>query len=614
MFKKMHSLFTEMSIKDRFRELEKQHKSARYALLLMEMFQRFILVFLFLSLFAIFYIISVGKDPNRGLDIMPYAEFLAQVDAGHVSEIAVNNFALNRVLIFKDEKGKEFRTIYLGDDDLKSIVNKNIRVIEDFHAVKESDWAAAFMQAATYTGLIALMYFMMSGSTSKDSDHDTVLHKKQKIGFNDVKGVDEACSELREIISIFSEPDKFRKLGVKSPKGVLLNGPPGTGKTLLAKAAAYECNAMFIAASGSSFVQMFVGLGALRVRRLFNKARKHKPTIIFIDEIDALCGKRDGVNTNTEHNTTVNAILAEMDGVKNNEHILIIGATNNPDSLDPAIKRPGRFDRHIYVGPPNQKGRQELFQLYLSKLVTKDIDFERLGRSTTGLSGAQIAAITNEAGILAAREDLTTITMDHIERARDRMLMGYERKGHLVNDADRKITAYHEAGHAIVSHFKNAKAVINRISILPRGQTAGHTMFLDKEDQIYASKTDIESAISILLGGRAAEKVVLGDDSVTTGAANDLAKANELALAYVGQYGFSTQVGLMTSQNHQRNSTLENRISEATEKLLVNQFNVAVEVLTKHRRLLDEMADLLLEMETLDKTNIDSFFSRYETN
>lgn len=577
----------------------------------LEYAKKYFIPLIFIINFSLFYMITVGDDPNRDLKVISFTEFMETVNDGGVDSVSIDKYEYNRVIVFENDDGERFRTVYFTAENLEEISDAGVEIKEDFHAAKESDLAFVLMNAFLYTGLIVLIKFMMSGSATKDSDHDDLLLKKQNISFNDVKGVEEAKAEFAEIIDLFKNGDKYKREGINIPKGILLYGPPGTGKTLLAKAAAYESNATFIAATGSSFVQMFVGMGALRVRQTFKKARKSSPAIIFIDEIDALCGSRNSSGGNTEHSSTVNAILAEMDGFKINDNILVIGATNNPDSLDDAVKRPGRFDRHIYVGKPSVEGRVDLFKLYLDKLETDEtVDLNRLAQSTTGLSGAQISYIANEAAILAMREDRTKVSQYDIEMARDRLLLGFENKSREILEQEKEVTAYHESGHALVAHLCCQNAYVDKISIIPRGAAAGHTLVLDKHDRLFVGKNELRNSIKALLAGRAAEEIVYGKGNVTTGASNDIERATAMASEYVKKYGFNNEIGLIyipdapNANPGIKSAQMVDRADMEVKDLISQSYHECLELITSHKDVLEILAQELIKAETLTKQQV----------
>ena len=442
------------------------------------------------------------------------------------------------------------------------------------------------------------------------------LDNKPKIKFDAVAGCDEAKEELQEVIEFLKDPEKFKKLGAKVPKGVLLVGPPGTGKTLLAKATAGEADVPFFSTSGSEFVEMLVGVGAARVRDLFSQAKKYQPCIIFIDELDAV-GRHRGAGLGGGHDEreqTLNQILVELDGFDDNGSTILIAATNRPDILDPALLRPGRFDRHIVVDKPDVKGREEVLNVHMKdKEFASDVDVKILARRTPGLVGADLANLINEGALLAARKDHEKITMEDLEEGIERVMAGPERKSRLINDHEKKIIAYHETGHAIVAKILPGADPVHKISIIPRGHAAlGYTLQLPEEDRFLMSKTELMNRIAILLSGRVSEEIVF--DDVTSGAANDLDRATEIARQMVTQLGMSETLGLVKLGKKREEIFLGRDISEDRNyseeiayvidkevKAVIDEcYERAKEILTEHRELLDKIAGVLLEREVLD--------------
>lgn len=571
----------------------------------------YIPVFLFIS--VVLYFMAVGHDSHRSLETHSYQEFIASANAGEIQEVSINKWKDNRVLVVVPKEGTEYRTIYFSEENLQTINDLGIPISEDFRVARDSDVAYVVMGAVLYTGIVVIIVFVMGG-VGKDSESDKVHTDKEVVRFDDVLGVDEAKFEFKEIVDIFKNPNHYIDNGVVPPRGVLLEGPPGTGKTLMAKAAAYESGATFFALSGSDFVQMWVGLGALRVRRVFSKARKNAPTVIFIDEIDALCGSRGESGANKEHKTTTNALLAEMDGFKKNDNILVIGATNFPESLDEAVLRPGRFDRKIYVGKPSVKGRKELFDLYLKKVkAARNINSQSLAHSTMGFSAAQIAAIVNESAILATRDKKEQVHMRHLEAARDRVLMGYENKSRVMSDKEREIAAVHESGHCLVTYYGSERHYVDKISIISRGAMAGYTMMLEKADFVFTSRKEVLEKIQVLLGGRLAELFYFGADHVTTGAEADFKEATELAEASVMHWGFSgfgfRYVEGKPEKFMALSETQKTEIDAEVKLLLEKCTEKAFNVIEKHKKELEELTQALLAKETLSKKTIENILN-----
>lgn len=428
--------------------------------------------------------------------------------------------------------------------------------------------------------------------------------------FGDVAGADEAKEELQEVVDFLKNPDKYKKLGGKVPKGVLLQGPPGTGKTLLARAVAGEANAPFLFMSGSEFVEMFVGVGASRVRDLFEQAKRNTPSVIFIDEIDAV-GKQRGVGFgggNDEREQTLNQLLVEMDGVQPNGGIVVIAATNRSDVLDKALLRPGRFDRIVTVENPDVKGREAILKVHTREVpLDKKVDLRTVAKGTTGLSGAELANLINEAAIVAAKKDKSQVDMDDIEYARDKILMGAEKKSRVFSDKEKKVTAYHEAGHAIVGKLLSNVDPIHKVTIIPRGRALGITQTLPEEERLSMTKGRAEDMIAFLMGGRAAEELIF--NQYTTGASNDIERATELARRMVVEWGMSSSLGplnysIKQDTQAERSKKHSEKISEAIDKeikaIVELNYNKAKNMLIIKKNALEEMAKVLLEKETID--------------
>jgi len=453
---------------------------------------------------------------------------------------------------------------------------------------------------------------------TKDESHVT---------FDDVAGVDEAKGEVGELVDFLSDPAKFTKVGGKIPKGVLMVGPPGTGKTLLAKAVAGEADVPFFFISGSDFVEMFVGVGASRVRDMFEQAKKNAPCIIFIDEIDAV-GRQRGAGMGGGHDEreqTLNQMLVEMDGFEGSEGIIVVAATNRPDVLDPALLRPGRFDRTVTVGLPDINGRDAILKVHMRKLpIAKNVKTMDIARGTPGFSGADLANLANEAALIAAGQNKQLVGMREFEKAKDKIMMGAERKGMVMDEAEKEMTAYHEAGHAIVGRLVPEHDPVYKVSIIPRGRALGVTMFLPEKDSYSISKRKLNSQVSSLFGGRIAEEVVYGADAVTTGASNDIERATEIAHKMVKLWGMSDVMGPMAYGEEEgevflgRQVTQHKHISESTfdkvdaeiRKIIDTNYQTAYKILEENRDILDAMAKALVEFETIDVGQIDDLMAR----
>ncbi len=442
-----------------------------------------------------------------------------------------------------------------------------------------------------------------------------------KITFADVAGCDEAKEEVSELVEFLRDPSKFTKLGGKIPRGVLMVGSPGTGKTLLAKAIAGEAKVPFFSISGSDFVEMFVGVGAARVRDMFEQAKKHAPCIIFIDEIDAV-GRHRGAGLGGGHDEreqTLNQLLVEMDGFEGSEGVIVIAATNRPDVLDPALLRPGRFDRQVVVPLPDLKGREQILKVHMRKVpMAADVEPLTIARGTPGFSGADLANLVNEAALFAARENSREVRMDHFERAKDKIMMGAERRSMIMSDDEKKLTAYHEAGHAIVGLSVPEHDPVHKVTIIPRGRALGVTMFLPEQDRYSHSKSSLEGRLASLYGGRVAEELIFGDDKVTTGASNDIQRATQLARDMVTKYGLSEELGPMTYTDEEdevflgRSVTQHKHVSEATARkidevvrgVIDRAYERARGILTSNSDKLEAMAQALLQYETIDRDQI----------
>ena len=569
------------------------------------------------------------EEVQKQYDEISYSQFLSELDAGHIRILQIRNNTVqgestSAVLQGELHNGQRFLTYGL---DVSGIVDKasakgSIVTIE---APQKNTWLMTLMTSLFPTLLLigVWVYFLynMQGGGGRimsfgRSKAKLFLDNKPKVTFNDVAGCEESKEELQEVIHFLKDPEKFRKLGARVPRGVLLVGPPGTGKTLLARAAAGEADVPFFSVSGSDFVEMFVGVGAARVRDLFEQSRKYQPCIIFIDEMDAV-GRHRGAGLGGGHDEreqTLNQLLVELDGFDDSSSTILIAATNRPDILDPALLRPGRFDRHITVDRPDVIGREEILKVHMKdKKFADDVDVSILARRTPGMVGADLANLVNEGALLSARHNKEKIGMEELEEGIERVMAGPERKSRLINDHEKRIIAYHETGHAIVAKILPGSDPVHKISIIPRGHAAlGYTLQLPEEDRFLMSKSELMNRIAILLSGRVSEEIVFND--VTSGAANDLERATQTARQMVTQLGMSDKLGLVKLGNKREEIFLGRDISEdrnyseeiafAIDKevkaIIDSCYETAKEILTEHRDLLDKIAGVLLEREVLD--------------
>ena len=557
---------------------------------------------------------------------IPYSEFLKLLKENKLIEVAISANQIQGKLK-DDTTGKEqmFKTVRVDADTSSLLAQYNVK----FKGEIESRFLPMLLSWIVPVFLfIGIWYFLMKRMAGQQPGFMSLGKNKAKIymqedidvRFENVAGVDEAKQELAEVVEFLSEPEKFTEIGGQIPKGILLVGPPGTGKTMLAKAVAGESGVPFFSMSGSEFVEMFVGLGAARVRDLFDQAKQKAPCIIFIDELDAL-GKARGFGTmggHDEREQTLNQLLVEMDGFDPNVGVILLAATNRPEILDPALLRPGRFDRNILVDRPDKKGREEILEVHMKGIkVAKDVDLSVLAGMTPGMVGADLANLVNEAALLAVRRKKKKAGMAEFEEAVERVIAGLEKKNRLINPKEREIVAYHEMGHAIVALSLPGTDPVQKISIIPRGIAAlGYTMQTPTEDRFLMSKTELLNKIATLLGGRAAEEIVFED--ISTGAHNDLARATDIARSMVKEYGMSSKVGQVYFAREKRNQFLnipmEGAVdySEATAELIdsevrdiVNQqYAKAQEILQQKREVLDKGAKLLLEKEKIEGTEL----------
>jgi cell division protease FtsH len=577
---------------------------------------------LLVALFNLFQT-SSSRGPQATL---AFSDFLNDVNRGQVADVTIqgNNISGH----FTDSRA--FSTYAPNDPNLVSrLTDKGVRITA---APVDENVPSLFGVLISWFPMLLLIgvwiFFMrqMQGGGGRamgfgKSRARLLTEKVGRITFEDVAGIDEAKQELEEIVEYLKDPQKFQRLGGKIPKGVLLVGPPGTGKTLLARAIAGEANVPFFTISGSDFVEMFVGVGASRVRDMFEQGKKNAPCIIFIDEIDAV-GRHRGAGLgggNDEREQTLNQLLVEMDGFEANEGVILIAATNRPDVLDPALLRPGRFDRQVVVPNPDVVGREKILKVHMRKVpLASDVDAKIIARGTPGFSGADLANLVNEAALMAARKGKRSVAMSEFEQAKDKVMMGAERRSMVMTEDEKKLTAYHEAGHALCMLYAEGHEPLHKVTIIPRGRALGITMFLPERDKYSQSKLEIKAMVASLFGGRVAEELIFGADKVTTGAADDIRRATTLARRMVTEFGFSEKLGpLRYSENEEEvflghSVTQRKNVSEATAKVIDEEIRrivdegeqTAREILTSRLDELNALARGLLEYETLSADEI----------
>ena len=587
----------------------------------------FVWFIIFASLMGAYQLLSEGKEKYSDIQ---YSEFLGAVQNGQILEIEIrgNEITGQYLVASADGKPQYFKTFGpVGDGLLRTLSEKKISF--NFVSDEASGIAAFLINWAPMIILILLMVFFLrqlqmggKGAMSFGKSKARLLSKDDnKKTFADVAGIDEAKDEVQEIVEFLKNPKKFTNLGGRIPKGILLVGAPGTGKTLLARAIAGEAGVAFFIISGSDFVEMFVGVGASRVRDLFAQAKKSSPCIVFVDELDAV-GRHRGAGLGGGHDEreqTLNQLLVEMDGFESTAGIIVIAATNRPDVLDPALLRPGRFDRQVIVPRPDVKGREEILKVHTKNTpLNQDVDLHVLAKSTPGFSGADIENLINEAALKAAKTDQTTISMSDLEFAKDKVLMGVERKSMVISEHERKVTAYHEAGHALVAKLTPGTDPVHKVSIIPRGMALGTTQQLPDEDKYMLSRDYLDKSIRVLLGGRAAEEIIFNER--TTGAGNDLERATEMARRMVTEWGMSDKVGPVRLAQKEgeiflgRDMSSRKDYSEATsleidseiKGIIVNAYSKAIGLLKENEKILHDLAKLLLEREVVDAKELDN--------
>ena len=578
---------------------------------------------------------NISQEPRE--DTINYSEFIREVRSGRVQRVELAGINITGVR----SDNSQFRSVMplIGDDQLLNDLFENDVDVTANEPEQRSIWTDLLLSIFPILIIVALFLFFMrqmqgggaggkGGPMSFGKSKAKLLGEDQiKVTFADVAGVDEAKEDVQELVEFLREPDKFQRLGGRIPRGVLMVGQPGTGKTLLAKAIAGEAKVPFFSISGSDFVEMFVGVGASRVRDMFEQAKKQAPCIIFIDEIDAV-GRHRGAGLGGGHDEreqTLNQLLVEMDGFEGNDGVIVVAATNRPDVLDPALLRPGRFDRQVVVGLPDIRGREQILKVHMRKVPIDDnVRASVIARGTPGFSGADLANLVNEAALFSARAGKRLVTMEEFEKAKDKIMMGAERKSMVMSEKERMNTAYHESGHAIVGRLVPDHDPVYKVSIIPRGRALGVTMFLPEEDRYSLSRQTILSQICSLYGGRIAEEMTLGKDGVTTGASNDIQRATEMARNMVTKWGLSEELGPLlysedegevflgrsaASQSKSFSGNTAISIDTEVRKIIDECYGRAEKILEDNREKLEMMKDALMEYETIDVDQIDDIMN-----
>ena len=554
---------------------------------------------------------------------LPYTELIKEITNKNVAKVEMTAGTTTAKITLKGMAEGEEKTTLVPNTQVfmeliqtQALEGNEIELIQKPKSILSLLPSYIFTMLPTFIMIILVVMIMkMQGIGDKGEIYDET-ERKIKTTFGDVAGLDEEKGELIEIVDFLKKPEKFIEMGAKIPKGVLLYGKPGTGKTLIAKAIAGEAGVPFISMSGSEFIEMFAGLGASRVRKLFERARKLAPCIVFIDEIDAIGARRSGNNgSDSENNQTLNQLLVEMDGFSSEETIIVLAATNRPEMLDKALLRPGRFDRQITIPTPDLKGREAILAIHAKdKKLAENVTLKGIAEDTSGFTGAELANILNEAAITATRNKHTVIEQDDLEEAVKKVTVGLEKHSRVVSDKDKRLTAYHEAGHAIVSQFLPTQTAVKEVSIIPRGLAGGYTMYKNDEDKYYISKTEMEEKLIALLGGRAAEKLAL--DDISTGASNDIEVATQVARNMVTVYGMSDEIGPISLKDDNGEldyqmfgKEIEDKIGREVNKLINTAYQDAQTILTQNMPKLHEIAAALLEKEKINEEEFKRFFA-----
>ena len=572
---------------------------------------------------AIYFMYKNNKEKNSEENTLSYTQLVDEVNNNNVEKIEMTtgstsvtvklkNVEEEKTSLMKDLQVMAFTELVqqkkLDGQDINLVVKPKSLISQI------PSYIMSILPTAIMIGLF-VMLFKMQGLGDKGEVYDDT-ERKEKVKFDDIAGLDEEKEELKELVHFLKEPKKFTEMGAKIPKGVLLYGKPGTGKTLIAKAIAGEAEVPFISMSGSEFIEMFAGLGASRVRKLFDRARKLAPCIVFIDEIDAIGSRRtSNSGAETENNQTLNQLLVEMDGFSSEETIIVLAATNRPEMLDKALLRPGRFDRQITVPAPDVSGREAILKIHSKdKKLAEDVSLKEIAEDTAGFTGAELANILNEAAIIATRKQHEAITNQDLDEAVKKVTVGLEKTSRKISEKDKKLTAYHEAGHAIVSRFLPTQTAVKEVSIIPRGMAGGYTMYKSDEDKYYISKTEMEEKLIALLGGRAAEKLILND--ISTGASNDIEVATQIAKDMVTVYGMSDLIGPISLKDNEGQleyqmfgDDMQDAVGKEVKKLIDIAYRNAQEILRQNEEVLHAIATELMRKEKLNENDFNKFFN-----
>ena len=560
-----------------------------------------------------------GADTKENLELA-YTDLIKKIDSKEVEKAEMTVGSTTVKVKLKNEE-KEKKTIVPSTQAFIELIQEQVKNNNEIELIQKPENTLLKISQTLITFLptiivliLFILIFKMQGLGDKGKVYDAESNKDTNTTFKDVAGLDEEKNELIEVVDFLKEPKKFQEMGAKIPRGILLCGKPGTGKTLIAKAIAGEAGVPFISMSGSEFIEMFAGLGASRVRKLFEKAKKIAPCIIFIDEIDAIGARRTNASgAESENNQTLNQLLVEMDGFDTNETVIVLAATNRPEMLDKALLRPGRFDRQITIAAPDARGREEILKIHgKNKKFADDIDLKNIAEDTAGFTGAELANVLNEAAIVATINKHKKIQMNDLEEAVKKVTVGLEKHSRVISDKDKRLTAYHEAGHAIVSKFLETQTDVKEVSIIPRGLAGGYTMYKTNEDKYYISKTEMEEKLIALLGGRAAEKIALND--ISTGASNDIEVATEIAKDMVTVYGMSDTVGPICLkqkepyENRILGENIDDVIGAEVKRMIDIAYKRAQEIILAHMDKLQQVAERLLEKEIISAEEFQSFF------